>query len=702
MTPPLDAPRSWTIDAGTGWPAHSRENVDIDIDGGLSIRALTGRAEPLAGGDAVGSDRCPAALTADCDGTLIVLDGATGALHRVGHRCERTWATVGGNGTSVRRFFRPRGLALLPSGALAVADTGNNRVQVFAAATEALIHVVHGFNQPCDVVGDRRGRLFVADRGNSRVRVIAADGTWRRDLGAGYLQQPERLALSRSGALAVVDVGVNAVFVFTRGRRLPRVLSMAAPISAAFDPDGRLFLGDRRGSIHTFAESPAGSGRYELTGVAPTGLTRPILALASFGRPRALALLVEAPPEDELDLQGDTDLASVGRTLWRVDPAGGRGRDGVVISQAIDSGRERHRWQRVRVTADVPRGTTIDVDSATAEESKVPLAELPWKTCVRAASDNPDCLVQSAPGRYLWLRLRLRSNGRVSPVLHRITVSLGTSSYLQYLPAAFQEDEESRRFLDRFLAIFQSGFDDLNDVVDTLVDLFEPLRTRASFLPWLAQWIGLLVDPTWTEAELRDRIAEAIRTYGRRGTADGLQAAIRAYAGVDARIVEHYRLRQLARLSESSLLDGSAALWSPARTQRLQLGSYSQLGLFRLTSWPEPAVEALEWGAHRFTVLFDAAPYAVAETADRVARVVEREKPAHTAAAICPVFPRMRVGVQARLGIDASVGDITYMVLSRLSTLNYDSILGCSGHERALAASGTGRHPRVGETARLA
>lgn len=702
MTIPLGAGRLWTIDAGTGWRARRRDNVEIDADGALSIRALTGRAEPLAAGEATGPDRCPSAVTADCDGTLLVLDAAAATLHRVGHRCERTWTTVGGRGTSLRRFREPRGLALLPSAALAVADTGNNRIQVFAPATETLLHVLDGFNQPWDIVGDRRGRLFVADRGNGRVRVIAADGTWRRDLGAGYLKLPERLALSRSGALAVVDVGVNAVFVFTRGRRLPRVLTIAAPVAVAFDADGRLFIGDRRGSIHNYGESPAGSGRYELAGIASTGLTRPILALAAFGCPRALALLVEAPPDEELDLRSESDRAGVGRTLWRVDPAGGRGREGVVITEAIDSGRERHRWQRVRIRAELPRGTTVDVESATGEESTPPVEQLTWKTCLRAAADNPDCLVQSASGRYLWLRLTLRSNGRAAPSLHAITVSLGTGSYLQYLPAAFQEDEESRRFLERFLAIFQSGFDDLNDLVDTLVDLFEPRRTRAAFLPWLAQWIGLLVDPTWTETQLRDRIAGAIRTYGRRGTADGLQAAIRAYADVDARIVEHFRLRQLARLSESSMLDGSAALWSPARSERLQLGSYSQLGQFRLTSWPEPGVEALEWGAHRFTVLFDAAPYAAADIADRVARVVEREKPAHTSAAICPVFPRLRVGVQARLGIDASVGDITYMVLSRLSTLNYDSILGCSAHERAMVDAGAGRNPRVGETARLA
>jgi len=62
----------------------------------------------------------------------------------------------------------------------------------------------------------------------------------------------------------------------------------------------------------------------------------------------------------------------------------------------------------------------------------------------------------------------------------------------------------------------------------------------------------------------------------------------------------------------------------------------------------------------------------------------------------------LRVGVQARIGVDASVGDISYTVLSRLATLNYDTVLGCSSHERSLAAYGTALAPRVGATTRVA
>jgi len=695
---------AWRIDAGTGWRGSSRANVMLDGSDMLTIRQLTGRASPLEGGDAaVGPDRCPSAFAADRCGRLFVLDAATSVVTHIGTRCERTWENVGGVGSAARQFKAPRGLAVLPSGALAVADTGNNRIQVFAQTTTALLLLLAGeFDRPWDVASDPRGRMYVADRGNARIVRISPDGRVSIVVGNGFLQAPVRVAVGPAGVLAVIDAGPRTALLFSRDRELPRLLPVAGASSVAFSSDGALlFVGDESGAIHTFAREGS-SARYERVGTAATGVARAIVALAPFGDPPHLALVVEGETDAVDGADGEADAL---RTLWHVNPAGGYALSGSFVSERIDSRRERHQWHRVRVQADVPAGATVRVESATSDDDQATASDgstLVWTRCLDARDRNPDCLVQSGPGRYLWIRVTLGSNGRLAPAIRSIDVSLGESDYLRYLPAVFQEDEESRRFLGRFLAIFQSGFEELDELVDRLGDLFDPHRTRADHLPWLAGLVGLLVDPTWTEQEFRAQLAAAVSSYTRRGTADGLQAAIRAYADVETRIVEHFRLRRLARLSATASLDGSSPLWSPDRTERLQLGSHSQLDRVRLVSRPEPAIEALDWGANRFTVLFDADPYHAAEIAARVERVVEREKPAHTEASICPVFPRLRVGVQARLGVDASVGEISYTVLNRLATLNYDTVLGCSDHERSLTTYGTALRPRVGESARLA
>jgi len=60
--------------------------------------------------------------------------------------------------------------------------------------------------------------------------------------------------------------------------------------------------------------------------------------------------------------------------------------------------------------------------------------------------------------------------------------------------------------------------------------------------------------------------------------------------------------------------------------------------------------------AHRFTArVYRGHAYSDA-AAGTVRAVLERERPAHTTYHVCVVEPRMRVGVQARVGIDAVVG----------------------------------------------
>jgi hypothetical protein len=125
------------------------------------------------------------------------------------------------------------------------------------------------------------------------------------------------------------------------------------------------------------------------------------------------------------------------------------------------------------------------------------------------------------------------------------------------------------------------------------------------------------------------------------------------------------------------------------------------VGRFRLADRPEPVVEPLDWGAHRFSLFFVADPYRADETRERVRRVVEREKPAHTEATLCPVYPRFRVGVQASVGVDTVVGTVSHLVLNRLATLNYDTILACSCEEQTLRALGSAVRPAVGTTTRL-
>jgi phage tail-like protein len=322
-----------------------------------------------------------------------------------------------------------------------------------------------------------------------------------------------------------------------------------------------------------------------------------------------------------------------------------------------------------------------------------------------------DCLVQGQPGRYLQVAFTLHSTGEVTPLIQSIQVFFPRQSYLQYLPAVFQEDEQSRQFLDRFLSIFQSTFDDCDAVLDNLWQLFDPNLTRDNLLPWLAAWLALPVDRA-SATSLRKRLENAFQTYLTRGTMAGLQRAIQEYSGVfRIRILEHFRVRNWTFLSEPAELKTSlpppgglnlgARLWSSNFYARLQVGAASKIGSFQLTNAPIPAAEPYTWGANQFSVLFPADPYTVSNTAKAVQTVLDREKPAHTQAFLRPIFPRLRVGVQATLGVDAYIGKVNVMVLGKLATLNYDSVLAPSQREREIRDLGLSPYPRLDNNARI-
>src|SRR5262249_30725656 len=143
--------------------------------------------------------------------------------------------------------------------------------------------------------------------------------------------------------------------------------------------------------------------------------------------------------------------------------------------------------------------------------------------CILAGEGkDPDGLVQSAAARYLWLRLTLKSNGMESPRIHLLKAYFPRESYLQYLPRIYQEDEPCRLFLERFLSIVETSFDDFDQKIDRMWTLFDPGATPEKHLDWLAAWLALRIEPTWSTATRRERLSGAFASYLRRGTADGL------------------------------------------------------------------------------------------------------------------------------------------------------------------------------------
>ena len=101
-----------------------------------------------------------------------------------------------------------------------------------------------------------------------------------------------------------------------------------------------------------------------------------------------------------------------------------------------------------------------------------------------------DFLVGSPPGQFLWFKVIMKGDGIVTPALASARLRLPRQSYVEYLPAVFLEDEAGRRFLERFLAVFQATWDGLEAEIDRFPSLADPSAVKPTHLNVLASWLG--------------------------------------------------------------------------------------------------------------------------------------------------------------------------------------------------------------------
>jgi phage tail-like protein len=360
-----------------------------------------------------------------------------------------------------------------------------------------------------------------------------------------------------------------------------------------------------------------------------------------------------------------------------------------------------------------------------------------------------DLFIGGQPAKYLWIGALFLGDGEATPVLTQLRVEFDHETYLKHLPAIYRgqtlcgdslkrslalfADSDHRAnetlacgdFLKRFLALFESLFAETEEDINALARLFDPAAAPAQFLPWLAGWLALELDEDWDEVRRRQMIATAFERYSRRGTAEGLRESLRLFAGVEA-IVEEPILnaawwalpavetscegsrtacrcgkagaetREPAWAATENSILGVTTMLAPAHPQGAALGSTATLDHSSLITDEEFGAPLFTDVAHQFSVQVYRGQLGCAETLSQVRAVIEREKPAHTAYHLCVIEPRLRVGFQARVGIDAVVaGGPAPGRLSAGMILGADAALG------GQPAGRLGEQSRVGITTRI-
>ncbi len=297
---------------------------------------------------------------------------------------------------------------------------------------------------------------------------------------------------------------------------------------------------------------------------------------------------------------------------------------------------------------------------------------------------NLDALVGQPPGRYLFVRIRLRGDGATTPTVRRIRLDFPRSTSLDSLPAIYRSDPAAAEFTARFLSLFDAELEHIDGLVERHPALLDPAAAPPEVLAWLAELVGMTFAPEWDLETRRALVAAAPELYRTRGTVDGLRSAVALVFGVDPAVDEIGPTRPWGALAAGG--DGATEQGSPLAARlrqvrlfgrsrsRLRLGT-SALGRTAIKSFGNPDDDPRNSGAFRIRISLPSSgsrgPIDRVQARDLVAAV----SPAHVVADVRFGGDGFFVGTAAAVGIDTTFAPLPAPVLGETVRLRRRTVL---------------------------
>ncbi|MCC6234190.1 MAG: hypothetical protein IT580_16220 [Verrucomicrobiales bacterium] len=587
----------------------------------------------------------------------------------------------------------PRGLVVDAHERLFVAEYERQRVLVFDLWSQRLLQSIAVPGRPTDL-----GRLGTA------VVVVLEDPDAVVVIDSRSAVQPLDPSMPFAGPARIATTPAREVFILERaGTADARLLSRGrAPlaISGATDLEflGATDLVVARGPGEEFLRFEVQPGGFE---------ARPPLKATNYdGRG------IVRTPDQRVGFWTPQGFRHAVSARLRYRP------EGRVTSFRLDSGAFRTVWGRLFLDACLPEGTQLlahfatsdevsaepELDRTPPEHRHVPVdhpqlsapmppislvpedeevtqrlhrretgRELPWTPLPSGdAFATYEAPIRANPGRYLWVTLRLLGNSRVTPRFRALRAEYPSHDLLRRLPRTFSRDATAAEFTRRFLALFDGSLTELDGEASRRHALIDPQATPAEALPWLAGFLGLVLDTRWPVAARRQLIKEATWLFRFRGTVPGLQRFLEICLGRSVVIIEKYRARGLggALVGESSAWQANSVLGAGFR-----VGGAMGVETPSLASG-SVAGDAFATHAHRFTVII---PLALdPERMAAVQHLLEVHRPAHTLVDVCTVAAGMRVGHGLHLELTSLIGRTSGFRALQIENalLGTDAILG--------------------------
>ena len=153
---------------------------------------------------------------------------------------------------------------------------------------------------------------------------------------------------------------------------------------------------------------------------------------------------------------------------------------------------------------------------------------------------KPDILYEESDAPAMTVLHQEPQKGQIVDADTIVTIYVSQHSFCDLLPGIYRTSiYEGHTHLRDYLWLFRHMFDSVSMEVDDIPKMFDPYETPARFLPWLASWIGFVLDEDWPEGKKRYLLRRALEYYRIRGTVKGLKLFLSIFVGVEPEIIEN-------------------------------------------------------------------------------------------------------------------------------------------------------------------
>lgn len=464
------------------------------------------------------------------------------------------------------------------------------------------------------------------------------------------------LSVSPAGDLYVLNQNTRELFQFSaEGQVVFRasIRRQIKPLSLAIDGKNQIFVGeDRKISIK-------GEDDRFLLKISPEiSFQSKVMALRGYVR----KLLLDAD-QRMFALDSEINEIRVLELYLRTNELSGVGDlSGVIFLTGLDSTEEETEWHKILLTAGIPEETQIKISYFTSDrkqflisgqyldlddyirsdhislQEKLTVLQPIWLDTLV----NPkDALLFKGKGRYLWLQIELIGSEFRTPVIQKLRVYFPKSTYMNHLPEVYQENQKSKDFLERFLALFHTFYSEIEEEINHISRYFDVDVVSGPYLKWLSTWLGVSNAERWSEQQLKQLLKIAPRLYQLRGTKQAIEMIVVLYTGQTPMIVEYFQYKHMRKSVELREIMDQLYGSNP----------------------------------YTFTVIVDQA--SIKSERERVVleKILEEEKPAFTEVKLVVLERSIYLDMYSYLGMNTYLTEPSLMVLDAHSSMPQQTLL---------------------------